>query len=795
MYNLQKQKLYFLSLLFFSFSFVSKAQQTEIDSLEVLRLKAYFTDFQLAQGIVVPPSIPDYRVELIGSDNKAVVGVDRFVYRPLVSKSVNLLFKVTRKEDNSFIEIPATNIVVEGKYKNNGVGNKPFVIPSLREWYGTGGDFILAKRPRIAIKSNDLKEVAQLLKEDLKKLLNIEATLHLGVPKSGDIYLIKSKDNSLGEEGYALKIDNVFQIASPTYKGSVFGTRTLLQLLEQSPQKLNIPRGESRDYPTYEVRGFMLDVGRKFFTIDFLNKYVEFMSYYKMSNFQIHLNDNAFHKYFGFDWDKTPSGFRLENSTYPGLASSDGHYTKKEFITLQEKAIRYGITIIPEIDVPAHSLAIVKAVPEIGSEKYGKDHLDLSNPKTREVVENIFKEYISGPNPVFIGKEVHIGTDEYDKSEAEAFRSFTDFVIKLVQKEGKDVRAWGALTHAQGNTLVTVDNVTLNMWYNGYAEPLEMKKLGYKQISTPDDWLYIVPAAGYYYDYLNTDNLYNDWEPRRVGKVTYEKGDPIMLGGMFAVWNDIAGNGISEIDAHNRVFPALQILAEKMWSASDENIALFDFNKKSTLLNEAPGMNMRGVYLSENPILLDYEFEDNLVNKGSLNQGLVKSQGVSYKEGKSGKALSFSTHESSLNPAIPFVGGNYTISFWIKPEIDLLGDLFTSKNATVFATENGVAYKRDGYVYEVGNLFPTNQWSFISITGDEKGVQFYRNGKLFKEMNPEKIVLPEKEKNGKEISYTKVKTLQFPLEKITLPSALLDNLKVHNVKMSSQDVLSEYMTK
>ena len=66
---------------------------------------------------------------------------------------------------------------------------------------------------------------------------------------------------------------------------------------------------------------------------------------------------------------------------YPGLTAYDGFYTKKEFIDLQKQAMALGIEIIPEIDVPAHSLAFSRYKPEIGSKKYGMDHLDLFSPR------------------------------------------------------------------------------------------------------------------------------------------------------------------------------------------------------------------------------------------------------------------------------------------------------------------------------------------------------------------------------------------------------------------------------
>lgn len=166
------------------------------------------------------------------------------------------------------------------------------------------------------------------------------------------------------------------------------------------------------------------------------------------------------------------------------------------------------VNIIPEIDVPAHSLAFTQYMPEIGSKEYGMDHLDLFNPKTYEFLDKLFKEYLEGENPVFRGKQVHIGTDEYSNKNqkvVEKFRYFTDYYIKYIERFGKQACIWGALTHAKGNTSVKSENVIMSAWYNGYADPVDMIKQGYKLISIPDRYLYIVPAAKYYYNYLKTD--------------------------------------------------------------------------------------------------------------------------------------------------------------------------------------------------------------------------------------------------------------------------------------------------
>lgn len=775
---------------------------TTTDTIPVKDLKIHFESGKIVKNKLIVPNIKKYKVELIGSDNQSVIDLKGNVYQPLIDKQVNVLFKITDKKNQEvFAEIPTKGITVKGLNGTKASANKkPFVIPALREWVGGEGYYTLTAQTKIIYSDTSAtsKQVAELLQEDIAKLLAIKLEIKPSsnaILQKGDILIGSSKEEALGREGYRLKIGDVIELSAPAHAGKVFGTRTILQLLEQDKHNLRIVRGEARDYPAYEVRGLVLDVGRKFFSLAFLNKYIEFMSYYKMSNFHIHLNDNGFKQYFGNDWDKTYSGFRLESETYPNLASKDGHYTKKEFIELQKKALRYGVTIIPEIDVPAHSLAIVKAVPEIGSQKYGMDHLDLNNPKTFEVVKNIFDEYTKGDNPVFIGKEVHVGTDEYDKAESEKFRAFTDFVFKTVQDNGKDVRAWGALTHAQGKTPVRSKNVTLNSWYNGYGEPREMKKLGYKQISTPDGYLYIVPFAGYYYDYLNTDYLYNSWSPRQIGNVTFEKGDPIVRGGMFAVWNDIVGNGISEQDVHNRVYPAMQVLAQKMWGAEDEKPRLFEFNLNKGSLSEAPGLNMRGNYqYYKAGLIYHLPFQENLNNAAATDLAAAESTALPLGNDKKYFAQ-FDHEQATLKLPIQEIGEQYTVSFWINPSYGFGGDLFTSSNAKVFYNENGLGYERDGYIYSTDIKLTTDKWSLISVTGDKTGTQFYINGRLAKDMKPAEVILPTKDGNGKEVKFNKIQTLVFPLETITLKHAKLSDLRIFNIKLNPSEIADLFSDK
>ena len=586
------------------------------------------------------------------------------------------------------------------------VNPKPFVVPELKQWSGAEGMF----RPsgKYIVKGGKQAEaVAALFAKDYADLVGSQLTAKSGKQVAGDIVLVLKGDKQLGSEGYRIAIGDVTTITAATVEGLVWGTRTVLQLTEQNRDNgFALPKGSTVDTPDFGLRGFMMDCGRKFIPMSYLRSLVKMMSYYKMNTLQIHLNDNGFRQFFGNDWAKTQAAFRLECDTYPGLTAKDGSYTKAEFIELQKLAEQYGVNIIPEIDVPAHSLAFTHYKPEIGSKEYGMDHLDLFNPETYKFVDGLFKEYLEGKNPVFRGKVVHIGTDEYSnakKDVVEKFRYFTDHYIKYVESFGKQAAVWGALTHANGETKVKSDNVMMHCWYNGYADPKEMKRQGYKLVSIPDGLVYIVPAAGYYYDYLNCQYLYDSWTPSQIGDQKFEEHDPAVLGGMFAVWNDHAGNGISVKDIHDRLLPALQTLSTKCWTGTSTSLPFSTFDRLRHNLSEAPAVNEAARWAKGKTLNIDR---------------LQPGQTTGEKE----------------------VGYGYRVEFTIDGADEAKGTvLFSSDHATFYLAdpEDGMlGFAREGYLNKFNYKIEKGKKVAIAITGDNKKTCLYVDGKLRQELDP-----------------------------------------------------------
>ncbi len=281
------------------------------------------------------------------------------------------------------------------------VNNTPKVIPALQSWKGQSGKFMPEKTGTIVISKKDsslLMQTATILADEMKEMFGYEYTVSVTEKaKKGDISLsLNKKKDRLGNEGYECSIGTKIEIEAETTKGVFWGTRTLLQMMYNQPNGLQ--KGKVTDFPKYPNRGFMIDVARKFFTLDFLKSYVKILSFYKINELQIHLNDNGFVEFSDNDWNKTYSAFRLESDRFPGLTAKDGSYTKDEFRELQIMAQQYGINIIPEIDVPAHALAFTHYNPKLAADnkEYGADHLDLYKKEVYDFADSLFDEYLSG---------------------------------------------------------------------------------------------------------------------------------------------------------------------------------------------------------------------------------------------------------------------------------------------------------------------------------------------------------------------------------------------------------------
>lgn len=622
---------------------------------------------------------------------------------------------------------------------------KPVVIPEIQEWTGREGYCVPSGRILVSGEScEELIAVAETFIADLSSVSGIDFRLsrreHL---RKGDILLSLSAVDRTVPEKYEIDISDRISVRGQSVQAVFWATRTLLQMIETGNDRL--PSGIISDWPNYPRRGFMLDVARKYFPIEFLRDYVKILSYYKMNLFQLHLNDNGFKQHFGNSWENTPAFFRLESETFPGLATPGEHYTKQEFVELQKLAQEYHVDIVPEIDMPAHSLVFTRYLPELASDRYGPDHLDLFNDRTYAFGDALWKEYVSGPDPVFLGKEVHIGTDEYANENPEVveqFRHFTDHYIRFVENFGKRAVVWGALTHASGNTVVSSDDVVMDIWYNGYADPHEMLEHGYGLMNVLCTHLYIVPLTElYYHDYLDTRWLYENWEPYMFDEQVFSPDDRRIKGGMFAIWNDNIGNGVTVKDIHSRAFPAVQTLSAKMWRGKCE-LPYDRFCDCARQLSDAPGVNVSGRLQT------------------------------------AGHDPAYQAHELFPESVLPLgeVGFDYTISFDFESTSDEKGTiLFKSEHAIFYQSTplNGkVGFCADGYLNEFDYEFPSCRQVRVTIKGTENRTELYVDGNLLQSL----CKRPFKTVDGHCLKYQS--SLVFPFSSTGAFQGKMKNVKV-----------------
>lgn len=623
--------------------------------------------------------------------------------------------------------------------------NIPQVIPSLQNWKAGKGKLELPETGKIIVAPETeslLKETAEIVAKDLKDMFGWNYQVISGKPEKYSICLsLKNSPTPSKEEGYEMDINNRVTIEASTVKGVFWGTRTLLQMLHNQPS--GIMQGKTSDYPQYSHRGMMIDVARKFFTIDYLKDYIKILSFYKMNELQIHLNDNGFVEFFDNDWKKTYAAFRLESDCFPGLTAKDGSYTKEEFRDLQKMAVRYGINIIPEIDVPAHSLAFTHYNPILAADKkeYGMDHLDLYKKEVYNFLDTLFNEYLSGDEPVFLGPDVHIGTDEYNLKEAEQFRYFTDYYLKYVSGYGKNPRLWGSLKHMKGDTPVNLKGKTVNAWNYNWMDMETALKEGAKVINTCDAFLYIVPSVNYYHDFLEYKWLYEKWSPRMMKKGEMIEYSPNLSGAMFAVWNDRVGNGISQQDVHIRTFPAMQVIAEKLWKGEQASNIPFDtFENLCKQTPEAPGVNLQA--------RVDGRKELTPNGQEIILQG-----------------------NNSILTSVSEIGYPYVVEFEIRPDAKANIDavVFKGPHSAFIANWQNTgkfAFRRDDYefVFHAHHL-PVETWTKVRIEGNKKETSLYINGKLQERLEG-RIGVSYNLKAQKKDSIWYQETLIFPLQQI-----------------------------
>ena len=427
-----------------------------------------------------------------------------------------------------------------------------------------------------------------------------------GEPPAGSIAFRRDRTLSrLGPEGYALDVGPGRVIArAPELAGLFYAEQTLRQLLppeifRDAPAgrtAWTIPAVAIEDYPRFTWRGAHLDVGRHFMPKEFVKKYIDLLALYKLNVFHWHLTEDQ--------------GWRLEITEYPKLTEvgawrketvigrprgqderkydgrrHGGFYTQEDAREIVAYAKARFITVVPEIEMPGHSVAAIASYPELGvtgepmevATRWGvfSDILN-AKPSTIQFMQNVLTEAMA----IFPSRYIHIGGDEADKTKWKASPEIQSRIKDLGLKDEHELQSWfirqmDAFLTSHGRRLVGWDEIlegglaenAVVMSWRGTAGGLAAARAGHDVV--------MAPTSNTYLDYAQSRD---SSEPvGQTALLTLDKVyafDPVpdelepefakhILGGQAQVWTEYMADAKA---VEYMAFPRLTALAEAVWT-------------------------------------------------------------------------------------------------------------------------------------------------------------------------------------------------------------------------------------
>lgn len=416
-------------------------------------------------------------------------------------------------------------------------------------------------------------------------------------------------DSSLShKESYSLSVtyDKVV-ISGKSATGIFYGIQSLRQLMpytietnQENNIAITIPSVYIEDQPLYVYRGMHLDVGRHFFPVDFIKKYIDLIALHKMNTFHWHLTEDQ--------------GWRIEIKKYPKLTEIGskrketileknfnpykgdgkpyaGYYTQEEIKEVVSYASKRHVTVIPEIELPGHSLAAIASYPELGNTdqflevgtRWGVyDHIYAPTEETFSFLEDVLTEVIA----LFPSKLIHIGGDEAPKKEWKE----SDIAQQIIQREGlKDehelqsyfIKRIEKFLNSKGRDIIGWDeilegglapNATVMSW-RGIQGGIDAARQHHNVIMTP--------GSHCYFDHYQVDKDLQPKEPLAIGGYTSlekvysynptpEELDPelqkYILGAQGNVWTEYMK---TTTHVEYMVLPRMSALSEVLWSSQE----------------------------------------------------------------------------------------------------------------------------------------------------------------------------------------------------------------------------------
>ena len=495
------------------------------------------------------------------------------------------------------------------------------IIPAPRSYEAAEGELIIEDGLEILLLSenDNINQQVTLFGAQMKESgvgMSIVATENPGA-KTLKIGLNESVLDTLGTEGYQLLVDESgMTLMANTPAGTFNGLQTIKQLLpvkraiseEGEVLPLHIAACKIEDAPRFGWRGLMLDVSRHFFTVDEVKAYLDQMAEFKFNVFHWHLTDDQ--------------GWRIEIKTFPKLTevgawrverhgrfgseraapkkgektTYGGFYTQEEIKDVIAYASERNITIVPEIDVPGHSMALLAAYPQYSTKKEFKhvnpgskfvdwpgngtfkmsieNTLNPADPAVYAFLDMLFGEVAS----LFPGEYIHMGGDEAYHGYWEEDANVKDFMAKNGIKDGKELQSYFVgriekIISSKGKKMIGWDEIIEGGLAEGAAVMswrdmkggIEAVGLGHKVVMTPKDFVYLDYTQG---DYSVETKIYADLSLKKA--YSFEPVpdfvlDPeLILGGQGNLWTEDVP---SLSFAFYMTYPRAMAISESLWSS------------------------------------------------------------------------------------------------------------------------------------------------------------------------------------------------------------------------------------
>jgi hexosaminidase len=491
------------------------------------------------------------------------------------------------------------------------------LIPQPVEMQLNKGVYTLTKSAKISYSKPEGREVAEMLVHKLNTSTGFSLKAVQGSKGSVQLNLNATPDQKLGKEGYSLiSTSKGVVVSANQLAGLFYGMQTLLQLLPKEIEsktvvnaKWTIPSVNITDYPRFAWRGLMFDVSRHFFTKEDVMKYIDEMARWKFNTFHWHLTDDE--------------GWRIEIKSLPKLtevgawrvqrygrfgdrefpkpgeqATEGGFYTQDDIREVIQYAKERNITIVPEIDVPGHSMAAIASYPELSckkdtstrvspgcpfSEWYGNGTFKMKienalNPSDENVyvfLDKVFTEVAA----LFPGQYIHVGGDECYKGYWVEDAGCQELMKKLGIRHVEDLQGYfmnrvEAILKAKGKKLIGWDEIldggispeaTVMSW-RGIKGGIEAAKMGHDVVMTPTTFAYL--------DYVQGERTI---DPPIYASLRLQKSysfEPVpdgvdakyILGGQGNLWTEQVP---TLRHAQYMTFPRAWALAEVYWSPKE----------------------------------------------------------------------------------------------------------------------------------------------------------------------------------------------------------------------------------